>query len=107
VRATEAELRAARVEGELVAAYRQVELLERLLALERVERRDLMERIQRPDVPPAPDGEPPVMRKLHYNEDDELAGLTVAEVAADAGLSVAHRYAVAHVDEIARTEGTP
>ena len=44
-------------------------------------------------------------RKLHYSEDDELDGLSVQEVAARAGLSVAHQYAVAHVDELARAEG--
>lgn len=74
-------------------------------AVWRAERQMLLERIQRPEHEPVPvpvDGPP---RKLHYSEDDELDGLSVQEVAEQAGLAAPHLYAIGRVDEIAHTEG--
>lgn len=67
---------------------------------------ELWERIRDPAVEPVPATAASAgPRKLHHDEDDEIAGRTVADVAAKAGLSSEQQRAIAHIDEIATSEG--
>jgi hypothetical protein len=87
----------------------QERFLARTASIERAHRAqvsELLDRIQRVEVVPVAPGELVLEdRKLHWSEADEIDGLTPGQVAAAAGPDV--EEALAYVDEIARSEGTP